>query len=85
MCTFKDHFLTILAGISNALPKYLWDLLPEQVDLTLNIIQQATINPRISAWDYFNCPFDYNVTPIGSIGCSFIIHKKTAHGSTGQM
>ena len=30
ICTFKDHFLSILAGIPPSLPNYLWDkLLPQ--------------------------------------------------------
>ena len=49
ICTFKDHFLAILAGIDSAFPPYLWDLLLPQVELTLNLLRQATLNPRISA------------------------------------
>jgi hypothetical protein len=32
ICTFKDHFLAILAGIDSAFPPYLWDLLLPQAD-----------------------------------------------------
>jgi len=47
--TFKDHFLAILAGVDAAFPSYLWDLLLPQAELTLNLLRQATLNPRISA------------------------------------
>jgi hypothetical protein len=47
--TFKDHFLAILAGVDAAFPPYLWDLLLPQAELTLNLLRQATLNPRISA------------------------------------
>ena len=73
--TFKDHFLSILAGINNAFPKYLWDLLSEQADLTLNLLLQSTLNPRISAWAYYNVPSESNATLLGPIGCRVIIHK----------
>jgi hypothetical protein len=47
--TFKDLFLAILAGVDSAFPLYLWDLLLPQAELTLNLLYQATLNPRISA------------------------------------
>jgi hypothetical protein len=53
ICMFKDHFLAILAGIDAAFPPYLWDLLLPQAELTLNLLQQATLNPRISGWEFF--------------------------------
>ncbi len=37
ICTFKDHFLAILAGVDYAFPPYLWDLLLPQAELTLNL------------------------------------------------
>ncbi len=45
ICTFKDHFLAILAGVDSAFPPYLWDLLLLQAKLTLNLLCQATLNP----------------------------------------
>jgi hypothetical protein len=47
ICTFKDHFLAILAGIDSVFPPYLWDLLLPQAELTLNLLKQAMLNPRI--------------------------------------
>jgi hypothetical protein len=57
---FKYHFLSILAGVDAAFPPYLWDLLLPQTKLTINLICQATINPKISAWECLNGPFDFN-------------------------
>ena len=48
--TFKDHFLAILAGVDPKFPAYLWDLLLPQAELTLNLLRQLLINPRILAW-----------------------------------
>jgi hypothetical protein len=45
ICTFKDHFLAILASIDVAFPPYFWDLLLPQAELTLNLLLQATLNP----------------------------------------
>jgi hypothetical protein len=76
--TFKDHFLTILASINSAFPPYLWDLLLPQAELTLNLLCQATLNLRISAWEFFQGPFDFNKTPLGLVGRRIFIHVKPA-------
>ena len=57
--TFKDHFLAILAGVDPKFPAYLWDLLLPQAELTLNLLRQLLINPQISAWEFFQGPFDF--------------------------
>jgi hypothetical protein len=78
ICTFKDHFLAILAGVDSAFPPYLWDLLLLQAKLTLNLLQQAILNPQISAWKFFQGPFDFNKKPLGPVGCCVLIHAKLA-------
>ncbi len=74
--TFKSHFLSILAGVDSVFPPYLWDLLLPQAELTLNLLWQSTLNPRISAWEYFQGPFDFNKMPLGPVGCPVLIHAK---------
>jgi hypothetical protein len=78
ICTFKDHFLAILAGVDAAFSPYLWDLLLPQTKLTLNLLCQSTINPWISTWEFFQGPFDFNKTPLGPVGCWVLIHAKPA-------
>jgi hypothetical protein len=76
--TFKDHFLAILAGIDATFPPYLWDLFLPQTELTLNLLRQSTINPWISAWEFFQGSFDFKKTPLGPVGCRVLIHAKPA-------
>jgi hypothetical protein len=78
ICTFKDHFLAILASINATFPPYLWDLLLLQAELTLNLLQQAALNPWISAWDFFQGPFDFNKMPLEPVGCCVLFHAKPA-------
>ncbi len=78
ICTFKDHFLAILASINSAFPLYLWDLLLLQAELTLNLLCQATLNPRISAWEFSQGSFDFNKMPLGLVGCHVLINAKPA-------
>ena len=74
--TFKAHFLTILSGVAPDFPHHLWDLLLPQNKITLNFLRQATENLAISAWEFFNGKFNYNATPLGPLGISFIFHTK---------
>ena len=75
--TFKEQFLSILAGVAPDFPRNLWELLLPQTELTLNFIRQATLDPTRSAWSYFHGPFNYDTTPIGPLGCDIITYKKT--------
>ena len=72
--TIKVHFLEILAGMDPDFPKYMWYNLLVQTKLTINLLVQATLNPRMSAWEYYNREFEYTATPLGPIGCKIIIH-----------
>jgi hypothetical protein len=74
--TFKAHFLAILAGVDIAFPPYLWDKLLPQAELTLNLLRQATLDPTVSAWEYFQGAFDFAATPMGPMGCRILIHSK---------
>ena len=46
---FEAHFLSILSGISDSLPNFLWDKLPPKTELTLNLLLQSTLYPEMSA------------------------------------
>ena len=39
ICTFKAHFLSILAGVAPDSPRSLWDLLLPQTELTLKLFR----------------------------------------------
>ena len=77
--TFKAHFISILSGMANTLPKNLWYLLIPQTKLTLNILIKSTLNPKISAWEYFQGHFDYKSTPLVLLVFPVIIHRKTSN------
>ena len=74
ICTFKAYFLSVLSVVDPAFPRFMWDNFLVQTELTLHLLFLATLNPRISAWEYFNGVFDYAETPLGPIGCKIIIH-----------
>ena len=45
--------------------------------MTLKLLRQATLDPSKSSWEYFHNPLNYDDTPLGTLGCHIIAHKKT--------
>ena len=46
-----------------------------QTELTINLLRQANLNPRMSAWEYYNGAFDYSATPLGPLSFKIMIHN----------
>ena len=53
----------------------MWYNILTQTELTINLLRQANLNPRMSAWEYYNGPFEYSATPLGTLGCKIMIHN----------
>ena len=52
------------------------DRLVPQAELTLNLLQNSQVNPKLSAWAYVFGQFDYNTTPLSPLGTKVIVHVK---------
>ena len=88
--SFKNHFITILAGADEKYPLNKWDLLLEHAETTLNISRPSKFNPKINAYSIIHGTFDFNTTPLAPAGCRTIVHDQTTdraswaqHGSRG--
>ena len=46
-----------------------------QTELTIKLLRQATLNPRMSVWEYYNGEFYYSAAPLGPLGCKIMIHN----------
>ncbi len=75
--TYKSHFISTLAGISDNFPIHQWHELVPQIVLTLNLLQQSHVAPNVSAYAYRHGNFDYNRMPLTPMGCAVQFHKKT--------
>jgi hypothetical protein len=69
---------------------HLWCRLIHQCTLTLNLLRQSQINPRLLAQAQLNGAFDFNKTPLAPPGTRVIIHEQTGvrrtwsvHGTHG--
>jgi hypothetical protein len=47
--------------------------------ITLNLLRQSRLNPKLSEHAQLNGPFNYNTTPIAPLGTRVIIHEKPDH------
>ena len=74
--TFKDHFIAGLASVSPKMPMNLWCRLVPQAFLTLNLMRQSRINPKLSAYAQLHGTHDYNAHPVATPGIQVLIHKK---------
>ena len=74
--TFKSHFKSVLAGVSDSFPMREWDELVPQTVLTLNLLRQSHVAPHISAYAYHHGSFDYNRMPLAPMGCAVQFHMK---------
>ena len=65
--TFKEHFISIIAGLPESFPIRMWCKPLPQAELTLNILRPSHARPNISAHAYMFGPFDFNRTPLAPI------------------
>jgi hypothetical protein len=61
--TFKGNFISVLAGVADDFPITRWDKLIPGTMLQTNLLRQANVAPKISAYSYLHGPFDYNRMP----------------------
>ena len=66
--TFKENFLSIIAGVLYLFPNFFWYQILPQTELTLNLLQQSNIYPSMSAWEHYYGLFNYDANPMGEMG-----------------
>ena len=74
--TYKNHFIAGLASTDPDFPISEWDRLTDQGNITLNLLRNARLNPRLSSHAFLNGMFDFNKTPLAPPGTKLIIHEK---------
>ncbi len=72
--TFKAHFISILCGTDTDFPLHLWDWLLPQAEHTLNMLQQSTVTPTVSACTYLWGQHNYNANPFAPLRCKVEAH-----------
>ena len=80
--TFKNHFIAGLATADPKFPLREWDRLIPQAIITLNIMRECRINPKLSAYAYLFGQFNFNATPLAPPGTRVIAHEKPQQRGT---
>ncbi len=88
--TFKNHFVSILSGVDDRFPLSLWCHLVQPADLTVNLLQQSNIAPKVSMYAHVHGQHDYMKHWFAPLGCVVMAHIKLknrqswdAHVDTG--
>ncbi len=74
--TFKANFISILASVKDNFPLLLWCHLLEPTELTLNLLGQSRVAPRITAFTHVHGTHDYMQKPFAPIRCATQTHVK---------
>jgi hypothetical protein len=74
--TFKAHFISILAGVDDKFPLLLWCHLLKPTELTLNLLRQSKVAPKILAFAHVHGTHDYMQKLFALIGCAVQMHIK---------
>jgi hypothetical protein len=77
--TFKNNFVAMFCSIDTQFPIPLWDRLIPHAVITLNLLRQSRINPKLSAHAQLHGLFDYNKTPLAPPEKKVIIHERPDH------
>ena len=74
--TWKRHFISGLCAVDPTFPMSEWDRLVRQGELTLNLLRNSRVNPKLSSWAYIFGSFDFNSTPLAPPGTKVVVHLK---------
>jgi hypothetical protein len=80
--TFKIHFVAILSGVDDRFPLSLWCYLVRPAKLTVNLLCQSNVVPKISAYAHVHGQHDYMKCPFAPLGCSVMAHVKPKNRRT---
>ncbi len=73
---FKNHFVSILSGVDNRFPLSLQCHLVQPAELTINLLQQSNIAPKVSAYAHVHEQHKYMKCPFAPLGCAVVAHVK---------
>eukprot|EP00804_Cyclotella_cryptica_P022388 CCRYP_021035-RA/>CCRYP_021035-RA protein AED:0.38 eAED:0.38 QI:0/0/0/1/0/0.25/4/0/584 len=74
--TWKNHFVAIRAGTPSTYRLSNWCKDLEQTDITLNMMQPCTQNPKLSAHKAMEGMFSFDATPMAPISTECMVHVK---------
>ena len=77
--TVKSHLLSGIATCHTQFPITEWDRLLPQAKLTLNLLRNSRINPKLSSWAFLHGHHDFNKHPLAPPGSKILVHSKPSN------
>jgi hypothetical protein len=74
--TFKNYFVAILSGVDDRFLLSLWCHLIRPAELTINLLQQSNVVPKILAYAHVHGQHNYMKRPFAPLGCAVMAHVK---------
>jgi hypothetical protein len=72
---FKN-LVSILSGVDNRFPLSLWCHLVRPAELTINLLQQSNVAPKVSAYAHVHGQHNFMNCPFAPVGCAMMAHVK---------
>ena len=82
--TFKNHFLSCLATCHKHFPIREWDRLLPQAVMTLNMLRNTRLNPKLSSHAYLFGQHNFAKNPLAPFGAKIMIHNKSDRRGSWQ-
>ena len=80
--TSKYHLISSLATVAKSSPLQLWCQYMPQIEMTLIMLRTCRRDPTISAYESLNGPFNYNKTPLASLGYPAVLYDNPTNRNT---
>ena len=88
--TIKEDFIAVLSSTHKEFPLHIWCRLLPQASLTLNLLRQSCMDPKLSGYAKLYGEFNYDAMPLAPPGTQVIIDEKltvrgtwSSHGVKG--
>ncbi len=80
--TFKNHFVSIRSGVNDRFPLSLWCQLVQPAELTVSLLQQSNVAPKVSVYARVHGQHNYMKRPFAPLGCLVMAHVKPMNRQT---
>ncbi len=74
--TMKNHFVSLLGRVYDRFPLSMWCHLVWPAELTINLLQQSNVAPKVSVYAHVHGQHHYMKCPFAFLGCAVIAHVK---------
>jgi hypothetical protein len=68
--------VSILSGVDDRFPLSLWCHLVRPAELTMNLLRQSNVTPKVSAYAHVHGQHNYMMRPFAPLGCAVMAHVK---------